>query len=307
LRGLKEFTSNLTAVVTVVDDGTSTIQREFGALPPRDFRNCIVAMSDEEPLMSKLFQYRFGEGSGLDGYNFGNLFIVALSNVTGSFERALEKVGRVLAVRGRILPSTLSYVRLLPEGPDELRLVDAAEDTPSELTGRVRIEPSDAVAYPEAIKDILEADLIVLGPGSLYKSVLPSLLVPGIREAIRASRAVKTFVCNVATQQGETEGFDVTEHVRVIKDHAGDGIFDYVMANDNLTAEVPSAEWPTELVQVVPGKLAGLRVVEMDLVDRTNPRRHDPAKVAEALLKLYYDRAPRRVFLPASNEVRRSA
>ncbi|MDE3077426.1 MAG: YvcK family protein, partial [Chloroflexota bacterium] len=291
LRGLKEYTSNLTAIVTVASDGVGDqLRRELGTLPPGDFGNCIVALSDEEPLMGRLFQYRFEEGSGLDGHSFGNLFIVALSHITGSFERALREVGRVLAVRGQILPSTLSEVRLVV---DEANGQDAGQ---AASYARVRLDPEDVVAYPEATRAILDADMVVLAPGSIYTSLLPNLLVPGIREALRSSRALKVFVSNVATRLDGPTSDEVVQHVRLVRAHVGDGLFDYVVANDNLDV-APPLDLSTRLLRcpgITPPDLRDLRLVEMDVIDETNAMRHHPAKLGEALLKLYYDQAPRR-------------
>jgi uncharacterized cofD-like protein len=296
LRGLKEYTSNLTAIVTVADDWSrqNPFRQQLGVLAPGDFRNCIVALSDEEPLMARLFQYRFGEGSGLEGHSFGNLFIAALTHITGSFEKAVREVGRVLAVRGQILPSTVDDVRICPDLGFIMEEGSVA-GLPPRTAKKVRLEPDDIVAHPEALKAVMAADMIIIGPGSVYTSVLPNLLVPGVREAVRASRAVKVFVSNIATQVGDTEGLDALQHVRVVQAHVGPGLFDYVIANDNFAAEVPS-EWPTELVRCRPGQvdLGDLRLVEMDVVDEANPIRHDPAKLSETLLKLYYDQASRR-------------
>jgi uncharacterized cofD-like protein len=299
LRGLKEYTSNLTAIVTVADDWSRTnpFRQQLGILAPGDFRNCIVALSDEEPLMARLFQYRFGEGSGLDGHSFGNLFIAALSHITGSFEKALREVGRVLAVRGSILPSTLEEVSILPDLGMTLESDgQPLPHLPERTAKKVRLEPGDVAAHPEALRAIIEADMIIIGPGSVYTSVLPNLLVPGIREALRSSRAVKAFVCNLATVVGDTENLDVLQHVQVIEEHVGGGLFDYVIANDNFSAETP-AEWPIDLVRLGPAQsgLGELRLVEMDVIDEGNPIRHEPAKLAEALLKLYYDQASRRM------------
>jgi uncharacterized cofD-like protein len=295
LRGLKEYTSNLTAVVTLADDWSrqNPFRQQLGILAPGDFRNCIVALSDEEPLMARLFQYRFGEGSGLEGHSFGNLFIAALAQITGSFERALREVGRVLAVRGQILPSSVDDVRICPDLPMTLE-DERLAGLPPRTAKKVRLEPSSVVAHPEALKAIMAADMIVIGPGSIYTSVLPNLLVPGIREAIRSSRAVKVFVSNIATQVGDTEGMDVLQHVQVMEAHVGPGLFDYVVANDNFSAEVPS-EWPTDLVRCgAQAQLGDLRLVEMDVIDQASPIRHEPGKLSEALLKLYYDQASRR-------------
>ncbi|MDE3075742.1 MAG: YvcK family protein [Chloroflexota bacterium] len=291
LKGLKEYTSNLTAIVTVASDGAGDpLQRELGVLPPGDFGSSIIALSDEEPLMERLFQYRFGNGSGLDGHSFGSLFIAALSHITGSFERALREVGRVLAVRGQILPSTLSEVRLVVDA-------DAGQHDgqPADVP-HARLVPEDVVAYPEATRAILDADMVVLGPGSIYTSLLPNLLVPGIREALRSSRALKVFVSNVATQANIPAGEDVLQHVRLVRSHVGDGLFDYVVVNDNLDAALP-LELTAALVRchgATPADLRELRLVEMDIIDPANAMRHHSAKLGEGLLKLYYDQAPRR-------------
>ncbi|MBV8083381.1 MAG: YvcK family protein [Chloroflexi bacterium] len=297
LRGLKEYTSNLTAIVTVADEWArqNPMRQELGVIAPGDFRNCIVALSDEEPLMARLFQYRFAEGSGLEGHSFGNLFIAALAHITGSFEKALREVGRVLAVRGQILPSTLDEVLIRPDLGFALEDVDGLVGLPPRTAKKVRLSPPDVVAHPEALRAIMAADMIVIGPGSVYTSVLPNLLVPGIREAIRSSRAVKIFVSNIATQIGDTEGLDVLQHVQIVQEHVGEGLFDYVIANDNFDAEVPE-EWPAEMVRTRPARtdLGDLRVVQMDVIDAGNPWRHDPSKLAEGLLKVYYDQASRR-------------
>jgi uncharacterized cofD-like protein len=292
LRGIKNHTANVTAIVTVADDGGSSgrLRRELGVLPPGDFRNCIVALAETEPLMARLFQYRFGPGSGLDGHSFGNLFIVAMSGVVGSFEEAIRESSRVLAVRGQILPSTLENVTLCAELAD-LTTVQGESNIP-ESAGqikRVYLEPANPPAYPEAVKAILEADLVVVGPGSLYTSLLPNLVVDGIRRAVLASDAVKVYVCNVATQPGETDGFGVEEHVRALLSHLPDNPFDYVVANSNLSQDIPS-EW--HVSAVAPDGLATLpeigktRVVLADVVDPRTPLRHDPDKLAVALMKL---------------------
>ena len=205
LRGVKAYTDNLTAIVTVADDGGSSgrLRRELGVLPPGDFRNCLVAMSDSEPLVRDLFQYRFKQGDGLEGHSFGNLFIAAMTSVTGSFEQALLESSQVLAVHGQILPATLANVRL------SARLTDGAvvhgESSITERGGsidQIFIDPQDADAYPKAVDAIKQAQLVLIGPGSLYTSILPNLLVSEIGDAISESAAAKVYVCNVATQKG---------------------------------------------------------------------------------------------------------
>jgi len=318
LRGLKKHTANITAIVTVADDGGSSgrLRRELGVLPPGDFRNCIAALADDEALTTQLFQYRFpstsfavpasagsgsrGNGGGLNGHSFGNLFITAMAEVTGSFERAILESGRVLAVQGRVLPSTLQDVTLMADlRPEPVRA--GASDEPvgvsrvagesriTEASGsiaRVYLLPDDAPAYPEAVRALLEADLIVAGPGSLYTSVLPNLLVSDVARAVTASRALKVYVCNVATQRGETEGYRVSDHVAALEAHVGGGLFPVVLANDNLDVAF-DAPAGVELVQADVAEGPGYRVVTGDLIDPERPWRHDSDKLAQALLRLH--------------------
>jgi len=292
LRGLKQYTSNITAIVTVADDGGSSgrLRRELGVLPPGDFRNCIAALADDEALTTQLFQYRFGEGNGLDGHSFGNLFITAMAEVTGSFERAILESGRVLAIQGRVLPSTLYDVTLMADLRAEPVGVSrvTGESSITEADGtieRVYLEPDDAPAYPGAVNALLEADLIVAGPGSLYTSVLPNLLVPDVARAVTASRALKSYVCNVATQRGETDGYSAGDHVAALEAHVGKGLFPVALVNDNLDVDF-DAPPGVELVPVDFPPDAGYRVIAVDLVDPAHPWRHDSDKLARALLRM---------------------
>jgi len=297
LRGLKEYTANVTAIVTVADDGGSSgrLRRELGVLPPGDFRNCIAALADAESLTTQLFQYRFGGGDSLDGHNFGNLFIAAMANVTGSFERAILESGRVLAVQGRILPSTLSNVTLCADlrGEDQAagalsRVEGESSITAAELPiERVFLLPDKVRAYPETLRAILEADLIVAGPGSLFTSVLPNLLVEDIAKAIRASRAAKIYVCNVATQRGETDGFSVGDHVAALQRHVGRDVFQHVLANDNFNVKLDPHS-ATELVSLDYQADGGYQVVSADVIDPHKPWWHDPQKLARNLMSFYY-------------------
>ena len=294
LRGLKEHTDKLTAIVTVADDGGSSgrLRRELGVLPPGDFRQCIAALADSEPLMTSLLQYRFGSGSGLEGHSFGNLLIVAMAGITGSFERALRESSRVLAVRGQILPSTLRNVTLYAEtrNPELTRVAGEAEIThrggPIE---RVYLEPEHAPAYPDAVRALLDADLIIAGPGSLYTSVLPNLLVEDIQNALRASNAAKIYICNIATQPGETDNFSVEDHFAALEQHVGKGIFSHVFANDNYRVNFP-ADSPSEMVRARGNAPREYTVVFADSVDETKPWRHDPAKLAKMILEWFNTR-----------------
>jgi len=297
LRGLKEHTGNLSAIVTVADDGGSSgrLRRELGVLPPGDFRQCIVALADAEPLMTELFEYRFGEeeASSLAGHNFGNLFISAMAGVTGDFERALRESARVLAVRGEILPSTLADVVLWADLVDEAQVEGESQIPCSGVPiARVHLRPEDPPAYAEALRAILEADLILIGPGSLYTSILPNLLVPDIIRAIRATQAMKVYVCNTATQPGETDGYGAGDHVRALLEHVGPQVLDLVLTNDNLNAEFPT-DWrpiPPPVGDIITG---GVRVVvrRADLADPARPWRHDSAKLAHTVMQLYYEHA----------------
>jgi uncharacterized cofD-like protein len=293
LRGLKQYTGNLTAVVTVADDGGSSgrLRREMGVLPPGDLRMCLVALADAEPLMTELFQYRFDRGAGLEGHSFGNLFLVAMQAITGDFEHALRESSRVLAVRGQILPSTLEDIQLNAEYADGQTAhgESAVPDARRPIT-RIYLNPSNPPAYPEAIKAILEADMIVIGPGSLYTSILPNLLVDDIVRAVRATSAVKAYVCNVATQRGETDEFGVTEHIQAIERHCGPGLFRYAIVNNNQRTTGDIGE-DSRLVELDAARQhLDYEIFDADVVDVGHPHFHEPTKLAEALMRLYYDR-----------------
>ena len=296
LRGLKEFTYNITAVVSVADDGGSSgkIRRELGILPPGDIRNCLAALSSDEALLSQLFQYRFPDGdSGLNGHSFGNLFISALADLTGSFEGAVAESGRVLAVNGRVLPSTLHDVNLvadvrIPGSTNKVRI--EGESKIPEAAGRVYrvwLEPNSPPGFPDSIKAILNADLIIVGPGSLYTSILPNLLVPDVIEAIQVSRALKVYVCNVATQPGETDSFTCRDHIQAIEDHAGGKIFDLIVANNNCAESLPeNIQW----VRVDEGLEKEYAIYQNDFINHARPWRHDSEKLSQTLMDLLQER-----------------
>jgi uncharacterized cofD-like protein len=295
LRGLKAYSSHITAIVTVADDGGSSgrLRRELGVLPPGDFRSCIAALANDESLTTQLFLYRFPEGAGLAGHSFGNLFIAAMAGVTGNFERAILESSRVLAIQGQILPSTLENVTLcaeLRETQNEqvtLRRVSGESSIPTQgwPVERVYLEPDAVPAYPGAIHAILDADLIILGPGSLYTSILPNLLVQDIRDAIRSSRAIKMYVCNVATQHGETDGFAVEDHLRALEMHVGSALCPNVLANDAFERLDEGAGY--DLVRRRGELPAGYQLLEAGLLDPENPWRHDSKKLARAIFDFY--------------------
>ncbi len=295
LRGLKEYTDNITAIVTVADDGGSSgrLRREMGILPPGDFRNCIVALSETEDLMQMLFQYRFG-GGGLEGHSFGNLFLTAMATITGSFELGLQHASEIPAVHGEVLPSTLSAVTLcadvsIPGDGGERKI--CGESVIPRSGGRIKrvyLKPGDVPAYPEALRAILEADMIVVGPGSLYTSLLPNLLVPDIGRALRVARGIKVYVCNVATQRGETDGFSVEDHVRVLDEHLGGPIFDWVVVNEYVPPDVRNSLGEgVKMVLAGPKDATQSRLWSADMADPEHPWRHNPNRLAEELLDLF--------------------
>jgi len=295
LRGLKTYTRNLTAIVTVADDGGSSgrLRESFGILPPGDIRNCLAALSNDEEMLTQLFRYRFSGSGGLDGHSFGNLFITALAEITGSFEEAIAESGRVLSVSGRVLPSTLHDVKLvadvqLPNVPNQVRVL--GESSIPKVAGRVRrlwLEPNDAPAFPPALKAILNADMIVVGPGSLYTSLLPNLLVQDLLGAVRSSRALKVYVCNIATQSGETDLYSCSDHIRALEEHLGDHLFDIVLCNDNYEGQLnEGSQW----VQTDEMMLANPRLHSADLSDANYPWRHDSVKLARTLVEILDER-----------------
>lgn len=294
LRGLKQHSTNLTAIVTMADDGGSSgrLRRSLGLPPPGDLRNCLAALADDELMMTQLFQYRFRKGEELEGHSFGNLFIAALAGVTGSFDRGLLEAERVLTIRGRVLPSTLEDISLLADKTPVLDVQAVRIEGESRISGapgrirQVYLEPSEPQAYPLALQALLNAEMIVVGPGSIYTSLLPNLLVPDIANAIRASRAFKVFVCNVATQPGETDGYGLQEHLRAVEDHVGPGLFDLVLANDELRGRLPQG------IQRVHPPANGLSIPihSAPLVDPSQPWRHDAEKLAQTLIALLEER-----------------
>jgi uncharacterized cofD-like protein len=303
LRGLKKYTGNLTAIVTVADDGGSSgrLRQEYRILPPGDFRQCITALADVEPLMTTLFQHRFKEGS-LSGHSFGNLFIMAMAEITGDFEHAIRESGRVLAVRGQIVPSTLRDVTLMAEMMDgETRVGESSIPHPNGHAGegdtavatasaikRVFLEPEPTI-NPEAEEAILNAELITVGPGSLYTSILPNLVVDGMAEALKASPAIKVFICNVATQPGETDFFRVSDHLKAIENHLGTNIFDFVVINSNNNFPMPASAQSAGIRRVIYDQATvaqrSIHAVLVDVVNSKVSTHHDPDKLAKAIMK----------------------
>lgn len=300
LRGLKEYTANITAIVTVADDGGSSgrLRRELGVLPPGDFRNNIAALARDEALMTQVLQYRFGKMAGengaadngrnnLQGHAFGNLLLAALTGITGSFDEALLAAQQVLAIRGRVLPSTLANVTLTADVLLAAGVVQrvSGESAIPEAHGRIQhvfLEPANVPAYPPALQAILQADLIVMGPGSLYTSILPNLLVPDLAAALQHTHARKVYVCNLAIQPGETDNYSVADHVATILEHVPTGCLDMVLANNNLS--VPPETGGGHTIFVQPDPPTDIPLILADLVDEQRPWRHDSAKLAQAVM-----------------------
>ncbi|MBN1872159.1 MAG: YvcK family protein [Candidatus Omnitrophica bacterium] len=294
LQGLKDYTSNITAIVTVADDGGSSgrLREEFNVLPPGDIRNCLVALADTEPLMRKLFQFRFEEGEHLKGHSFGNLFITAMSKVTGDFEQAIKESSKVLAIRGKVIPSTLSKIKLLAEHQNG-ELTEGESKIPEKMNPikKVFLEPKDCEATEEALEAIRAADAVILGPGSLYTSVIPTLLIRGIYQEVARSKILKIYVCNVMTQSGETEGYTASDHLKAILHHTTPEVINTCIVN---TAAIPInlvekyKEQGAERVE--PDKdiieKMGYRVIGANIVDTEDVVRHNSYKLARIIMNL---------------------
>ena len=297
LRGIKQATSNVTAVVTVADDGGSSgrLRQDLGMIPPGDLRNCLVALADTEPLMEKLFQHRFEGSSELSGHSFGNLFIAAMTQVTGDVETALKESSKVLAVKGQVLPASKEFVRL--DAIMEDGTVVCGESHIPEAhkrIHRVKLYPEHAEAVQSSLDAIRNAEAIVLGPGSLYTSVIPNLLVEGIGDAICRSKAVKIYICNVMTQPGETDGYTASMHVKAIMDHAGRNAVDYVIVNSTPVPEdlkqkfAETGAYPVVVDDDALNQL-GVGIIKADLITSKDAIHHDPKKLCDSVMRVVYE------------------
>ena len=293
LRGIKTSTNNVSAVVTVADDGGSSgrLREELGIIPPGDLRNCLVALADTEPLMEKLFQYRFEGNSELAGHSFGNLFIAAMNEVTGDMETALKESSKVLAVKGRVIPASKEHVRL-DALMDDGTIVEGESQIPEahKKIRRVQLFPKKVQAVPAALEAIESADAIILGPGSLYTSIMPNLLVDGVADALKKSKAIKIYICNVLTQPGETDNYTAAQHAKAILDHAGHGVIDYVLVN---STPIPESMWQgtgAKPVVIDEDKInaLGMGLIKEDLMSTKEVGRHDPNKLCAAVMKIIY-------------------
>ena len=294
LQGLKEYTSNIAAVVTVADDGGSSgrIRQQFDILPPGDIRNCLVALADAPTLMQELFQFRFDSSSELSGHSFGNLFITVMTKLTGDFEKAVKESSKVLAIRGQVIPSTLNKISLVAKYKDgSTQEGETAIPNKKRQITNIYLNPPDIQGTPDAIKAISEAQAIILGPGSLYTSVIPNLLIKEIREAILASSALKIYISNVMTQPGETDGYTAYEHIKAIIEHSSPRIIDYCVVNSRLISQELLEKYQQDnsfpvLIDIDKIRHAGYRVIEGDLVNSLDYVRHDPGKLAKIVIDL---------------------
>ncbi len=318
LRGLKKYSGNITAVVTVADDGGSSgrLRREIGVLPPGDIRNCLAAFADEEKLLTELFQYRFEAGDGLQGHSFGNLFLTAMSEITGDLEQAVIASSKVLAIRGCVLPATLSDVKLWAKMADG-RLIEGESRIP-QAGGRIvdfGCYPRHPRALPAAVKAIEKADFIIMGPGSLYTSIIPNLLVPEIREAIANSSAPRIYVCNIMTQPGETDGYSVADHIKAIDKVCGEKLFDAVLVQQRSPSESALRRYALEHSHPVfldREEITKLRrrVVIANIMDEdleTGYVRHNHEKLAGLLVRWFSKAAGIQSKMAKSAPVQRSA
>ena len=296
LRGLKHYSANITAIVTVADDGGSSgrLRREMGGIPPGDIRNCLTALADEEKLLTELFQYRFESGSGLSGHSFGNLFLSAMNEITGDWEKAIAASSQVLAIRGRVLPSTLSDVSLWANLSDGRHIKGESNITKAKGNiDEIGCHPENPPALPQAVEAINGADYIIVGPGSLYTSIIPNLLVPELVEAIAARRVPRIYICNIMSEPGETQGYTVSKHIEAIDRACGRRLFDAVLVQKKLPSQIAIDRYLKEgATPVILDRKAvidcGRRIVLANVMsEREGTVRHDPTRLARVLVKWY--------------------
>lgn len=308
LRGLKYYTNNLTAIVTVADDGggSGVLRQDLGMPPPGDIRSCLQAMANAEPIMEDLLDYRFQEGS-LAGQSFGNLFLAALNGISPSFDQAVARMSEVLAITGQVLPVTNENVNVVAQFENGTSVVGESKISAFKRAqncriAQVRMEPEHPAALPAALDAIRKADIILLGPGSLYTSVIPNLLVDGIADAVRASDALKIYICNIMTQDGETEGMTASDHVKALLDHSGPGLVDLCLCNSapvrpGLVERYREEDAAPIVVDRAAIEALGVEAVTRPLASETlNYARHSFTRLADAVMELYNERADTKIF-----------
>ncbi len=309
LHGLKRYTNNITAIVTVADDGGSSgrLRQQFDMIPPGDIRNCLVALADTEPLMQRLFQYRFAEDSALQGHNFGNLFITAMTKITGDFEKAIQESSKVLAIRGRVVPSTNTRVRLVAEHDDgSVTLGESNIGKAQVPIRRVYLEPAGCQPSTEALHALADANAIIFGPGSLYTSIIPNLLIDRMVEAIVQSKALKIYVCNVMTQSRETHDFRASDHVRALIAHTNPGLIQVCLVNTEPVPPTLLEKYREEEAFPVEADIErirelGYQVVADNIISTENYVRHDSDKVAKLIVQLIVGARSRLPSTPAAS------
>lgn len=294
LRGLKHYPISLSGLVTMTDNGASSgrLSRELGVLPPGDIRKCLAALSNDERLMTKLFEYRFSRGRGLNGHSLGNLLLIALADITGDFDTAVEASSKILSIKGEVIPSTLEHVGLVAELNNKQRAFGEV-DIPK-LGHRfgikdVSLVPSDVKANPNAVHFINNADLIIVGPGSLYTSVIPNFLIKDFRKAFEESSAMKVYVCNTSTERGETEGFSVEDHIDVLRRYLNGTRFDRVIVNNVIVARDGSEGKLGSVKNITTDldEISGIKVTKADLINEKEPLFHDSKKLAKAIWSVF--------------------
>lgn len=289
LRGLKVYNNNITAIVNVADDGGSSgkLRNELGVLPPGDIRNCLVALSEEESLMSRLFQYRFPSKGSLSGHSFGNLFLTAMSAISGGFDNAISRSAEVLAIRGRVLPVTLASVSLRAELENGKKLSGECNVSKTkEKIKKIELFPYNPLAAPNVLETIKKADIIIFGPGSLYTSIIVNFLVDGVVDTIKDSNAYKIYICNIMTQPGETEGYTLSEHIEAIEQHSYKGIIDCVLANKGKVPENLLKRYKKHGAHQVVLDKVKVKTVKSDLSSDKIYAHHDSKKLAKAIMKI---------------------
>ena len=308
LRGLKKVTRNITAIVTVADDGGSSgrLRDELGMPPPGDIRNCMQALSNAEPTIEKLMDYRF-DGGSLSGQSFGNLFLAAINGISDSFDKAVVKMGEVLSITGRVLPVTIEDVHLWAHFEDgsmvvgESKIAAAKNERHSRIKS-VELTPSNAIVLPECISAIEKADLIILGPGSLYTSIIPNLLISGIVDTLLGSNTLKLYICNVMTQPGETDGYSVSEHIREIFNHSGAKLFDYTLVNNKPVPQEALRRYIKDGAQPVRADEELVRELGVEMISAPTMAsngdlvRHDSEKLTSEIMRIFYEKAPTKLY-----------
>ncbi|OGD66059.1 hypothetical protein A3F08_01265 [Candidatus Berkelbacteria bacterium RIFCSPHIGHO2_12_FULL_36_9] len=294
LKGLKEYDFDISAIVTVTDDGLSSgrLRKDFGILPPGDIRKCIIALSSEESLLSKLFAYRFRRGKGLSGHNLGNLLLIALEKNTGNFKKAVEAASKILAIKGKVIPSTcedisvVSYHKSGKSNKGERKAYLLGKKDP---IVKIELNKKNVKANPEAIKAIIQADMILIGPGSLYTSIIPNLLIPDLKKAIlKNKRAEKIYTCNVSTERGETQGFSVEDHLRVLLNHSDKKIVNFCLVNNKIIRKSLKEHKLGEVKNISTKEkyILGTKIINKDLIDKDKPLYHDSKKIAKIVWEL---------------------